>query len=145
MPIIIVVTLAIFCVLIVGTWHYLGSVEKSKKMIFIFIGIFISYLMTLFVFSTSKSGITYPSQEIESMVQNIIVFVFTGLNGILILPYIGRLLDKVNENEITKQQLQKRIIILIIAIIVIFIFESNYLRGTQNGILNIYQKAINKL
>ena len=145
MPIIIIIILAIFCVLIVGTWHYLGSVEKSKKMIFIFIGIFISYLMTLFVFSTSKSGITYPSQEIESMVQNIIVFVFTGLNGILILPYIGRLLDKVNENEITKQQLQKRIIILIIAIIVIFIFESNYLRGTQNGILNIYQKAINKL
>lgn len=144
MPIIIVIILAIFCVLIVGTWHYLGSVEKSKKIIFILIGIFVSYLMTIFMFSISKSGIMYPSKEIESMVQNVIVLIFTGLNGILILPYLGRLLDKINEDELTKKQFQKRITILIIAIIVIFILESNYLRGTQAGILDIYQKAINK-
>lgn len=144
MPIIIVIILAIFCVLIVGTWHYLGSVEKSKKIIFILIGIFVSYLMTIFVFFISKSGIMYPSKEIESMVQNVIVLIFTGLNGILILPYLGRLLDKINEDELTKKQFQKRITILIIAIIVIFILESNYLRGTQAGILDIYQKAINK-
>jgi len=144
MPIIIVIILAIFCVLIVGTWHYLGIVEKSKKIIFILIGIFVSYLMTIFVFSISKSGIMYPSKEIESMVQNVIVLIFTGLNGILILPYLGRLLDKINEDELTKKQFQKRITILIIAIIVIFILESNYLRGTQAGILDIYQKAINK-
>lgn len=144
MPIIIVIILAIFCVLIVGTWHYLESVEKSKKIIFILIGIFVSYLMTIFVFSISKSGIMYPSKEIESMVQNVIVLIFTGLNGILILPYLGRLLDKINEDELTKKQFQKRITILIIAIIVIFILENNYLRGTQAGILDIYQKAINK-
>lgn len=144
MPIIIVIILAIFCVLIVGTWHYLGSVEKSKKIIFILIGIFVSYLMTIFVFSISKSGIMYPSKEIESMVQNVIALIFTGLNGILILPYLGRLLDKINEDELTKKQFQKRITILIIAIIVIFILENNYLRGTQAGILDIYQKAINK-
>lgn len=144
MPIIIVIILAIFCVLIVGTWHYLGSVEKSKKIIFILIGIFVSYLMTIFVFSISKSGIMYPSKEIESMVQNVIVLIFIGLNGILILPYLGRLLDKINEDELTKKQFQKRITILIIAIIVIFILENNYLRGTQAGILDIYQKAINK-
>lgn len=144
MPIIIVIILAIFCVLIVGTWHYLGSVEKSKKIIFILIGIFVSYLMTIFVFSNFKIGIMYPSKEIESMVQNVIVLIFTGLNGILILPYLGRLLDKINEDELTKKQISKRITILIIAIIVIFILESNYLRGTQAGILDIYQKAINK-
>ena len=100
--------------------------------------------MTIFVFSISKSGITYPSDEIEAMVQNIIVLVFTGLNGILILPYLGRLLDKINEDELTKKQFKKRIAILVVAIIVVFIFESNYLRGTQTGILDIYQKAINK-
>lgn len=144
MPIIIIIILAIFCVLIVGTWHYLGSLEKSKKIIFILIGIFVSYLITIFVFSISKSGITYPSDEIEAMVQNIIVLVFTGLNGILILPYLGRLLDKINEDELTKKQFKKRIAILVVAIIVVFIFESNYLRGTQTGILDIYQKAINK-
>ena len=86
----------------------------------------------------------YSENEIEAMVQNIIVLVFTGLNGILILPYLGRLLDKINEDELTKKQFKKRIAILVVAIIVVFIFESNYLRGTQTGILDIYQKAINK-
>ena len=98
----------------------------------------------MLLFSISKSGITYPSDEIEQMVQNMIVIVFTGLNGILMLPYLGRLWDKMSEEEITKQQFQKRICILLIIAIIVFILESNYLNGVQSGILEIYQKAINK-
>ena len=144
MPVIIIIILAIFCVLIIGTWHYLGNIDKTKKIVFIVIGIFVSYLITMLLFSISKSGITYPSDEIEQMVQNMIVIVFTGLNGILMLPYLGRLWDKMSEEEITKQQFQKRVCILLIIAIIVFILESNYLNGVQNGILEIYQKAISK-
>ena len=144
MPVIIIIMLAIFCVLIIGTWHYLGNIEKTRKIVFIIIGIFASYLITMLLFSISKSGITYPSDEIEQMVQNMIVIVFTGLNGILMLPYLGRLWDKMSEEEITKQQFQKRICILLIIAIIVFILESNYLNGVQSGILEIYQKAISK-
>ena len=144
MPVIIIIMLAIFCVLIIGTWHYLGNIDKTKKIVFIILGIFISYLITMLLFSISKSGITYPSDEIEQMVQNMIVIVFTGLNGILMLPYLGRLWDKMSEEEITKQQFQKRVCILLIIAIIVFILESNYLNGVQNGILEIYQKAISK-
>ena len=144
MPVIIIIILAIFCVLIIGTWHYLGNIDKTKKIVFIVIGIFVSYLITMLLFSISKSGITYPSNEIEQMVQNMIVTIFTGLNGILVLPYLGRLWDKISEEEITKQQFQKRICILLIIAIIVFILEINYLKGVQNGILEIYQKAISK-
>ena len=144
MPVIIIITLAIFCVLIIGTWHYLGNIEKTKKIVFIIIGIFVSYLITMILFSISKSGVTYPSNEIEQMVHNMIVTIFTGLNGILVLPYLGRLWDKISEEEITKQQFQKRICILLIIAIIVFIQEINYLKGVQNGILEIYQKAISK-
>lgn len=144
MPVIIIIILAIFCVLIIGTWHYLGNIDKTKKIVFIVIGSFVSYLITMLLFSISKSGITYPSDEIEQMVQNMIVIVFTGLNGILMLPYLGRLWDKMSEEEITKQQFQKRICILLIIAIIVFILESNYLNGVQSGILEIYQKAISK-
>ena len=144
MPVIIIIILAIFCVLIIGTWHYLGNIEKTKKIVFIIIGIFVSYLITMILFSISKSGVTYPSNEIEQMVQNMIVTIFTGLNGILVLPYLGRLWDKISEEEITKQQFQKRICILLIIAIIVFILEINYLKGVQNGILEIYQKAISK-
>lgn len=144
MPVIIIIILAIFCVLIIGTWHYLGNIDKTKKIVFIVIGSFVSYLITMLLFSISKSGITYPSDEIEQMVQNMIVIVFAGLNGILMLPYLGRLWDKMSEEEITKQQFQKRICILLIIAIIVFILESNYLNGVQSGILEIYQKAISK-
>lgn len=144
MPVIIIIILAIICVLIIGTWHYLGNIDKTKKIVFIILGIFVSYLITMLLFSISKSGITYPSDEIEQMVQNMIVIVFTGLNGILMLPYLGRLWDKMSEEEITKQQFQKRICILLIIAIIVFILESNYLNGVQSGILEIYQKAISK-
>lgn len=144
MPVIIIIMLAIFCVLIIGTWHYLENIDKTRKIVFIIIGIFASYLITMLLFSISKSGITYPSGEIEQMVQNMIVTVFTGLNGILVLPYLGKLWDKMSEEEITKQQFQKRICILLIIAIIVFIVESNYLNGVQNGILEIYQKAISK-
>ena len=144
MPVIIIIILAIFCVLIIGTWHYLGNIEKTKKIVFIIIGIFVSYLITMILFSISKSGVTYPSNEIEQMVQNMIVTIFTGLNGILMLPYLGRLWDKMSEEEITKQQFQKRICILLIIAIIVFILESNYLNGVQIGILESYQKAISK-
>ena len=50
MPVIIIITLAIFCVLIIGTWHYLGNIEKTKKIVFIIIGIFVSYLITMILF-----------------------------------------------------------------------------------------------
>lgn len=144
MPVIIIIMLAIFCVLIIGTWHYLGNIDKTKKIVFIILGIFVSYLITMLLFSISKSGITYPSSEIEQMIQNMIVTIFTGLNGILVLPYLGKLWDKMSEEEITKQQFQKRICILLILVIIVFIVESNYLNGVQNGILEIYQKAISK-
>ena len=98
----------------------------------------------MILFSISKSGVTYPSNEIEQMVQNMIVTIFTGLNGILVLPYLGRLWDKISEEEITKQQFQKRSCILLIIAIIVFILEINYLKGVQNGILEIYQKAISK-
>ena len=65
-------------------------------------------------------------------------------HGILMLHYFGRLWDKMSEEEITKQQFQKRICILLIIAIIVFILESNYLNGVQSGILEIYQKAISK-
>lgn len=143
MPIIIIITLAIYLVLAIGTWHYLGSVEKNKKIIFILIGIIVSYLITLIVFSISKSGIIYPNLQIGNAIQNVIVAVFSSLNGILFLPYLGRLCDKIHEDEITKGQFQKRVCILVVIVIFMLILETNYLKNMQTGILDIYQNAVN--
>ena len=138
MVFIIVIAISVYFVLTAWTWQSLGFIEKSKKITFIIIGIIIMYLITQIIFQVSKGGITYGNEEMQSTVRNILVIIFTGINGIIVMPQIAKLLDKVNEEQIEKEQLTKRIGILFIVFVICLIFESGYMKDTQEGILNIY-------
>ena len=59
------------------------------------------------------------------------------------MPSMGKILDKINEDEIEKNDVIKRIIILSIVFIVCLIIESGYMKDTQQGILEIYRSYIN--
>ena len=134
MTIIILVAIVIYAILIMWIWKSLGYIEKSKKILYIAVGLLIMYIITLIIFNISKNGITYQNIESEKIVRNVLVLIFTSLNGMITLPYIGRLLNKVNEDEITKKAFSKKVLILIIVFIVCLIFECGYLKDTQTGI-----------
>lgn len=144
MAFIIMVAIIIYFVLIAWTWQSLGFIEKPKKVGIILIGIFVMYLITLVVFQMAKGDINYPNAEIQSSVKNILVAIFTGINGLIVMPQIAKMLDKINEDEIEKEQLVKRIIILTIIFGICLIFESGYMKNTQEGILRIYQTMVEK-
>ena len=137
MALIVITAIIIYLVLIAWTWQSLAFMDKIKKVIFIVIG------TTLFVFQMTKGGITYENPEMQKGIQNILVAVFTGINGIIIMPQIARIWDKMQEEERNKEVLGKRIIILIIVFIVCLIFESNYMKDTQESILRTYQELRN--
>ncbi len=139
MALIVITAIIIYLVLIAWTWQSLAFMDKIKKVIFIVIGIIFMYVTTLFVFQMTKGGITYENPEMQKGIQNILVAVFTGINGIIIMPQIARIWDKMQEEERNKEVLGKRIIILIIVFIVCLIFESNYMKDTQESILRMYQ------
>lgn len=135
----IIITIAIiYFILIAWTWQSLGFIEKNKKVAFIIIGIILMYVITLIIFHMSKDGINYQSIDMQNKIQNVIVAIFTGINGIIVMPQVGKLLNKINEDEIKKETLKKRIIILIIIFILCLIFESGYMKNTQEGILRVY-------
>lgn len=134
MTIIILVAIVIYAILITWIWKSLGYIEKSKKILYIAVGLLIMYIITLIIFNISKNGITYQNIESEKIVRNVLVLIFTSLNGMITLPYIGRLLNKVNEDEITKKAFSKKVLILIIVFIVCLTFECGYLKDTQTGI-----------
>lgn len=144
MAFIILVAIVIYFILIAWTWQSLGFIEKPKKVGIILIGICISYVITFMVFQIGKGGITYPNAEIQNSIRNILVAIFTGINGLIIMPQIGKILDKINEDEIEKDQLVKRVIILLIIFVICLIFESGYMKSTQEGILKIYQTMLEK-
>ena len=138
MPFIIITAIIIYFILIAWTWKSLGMIEKTKKIICIFVEIIIMYLITLILFQISKGGIEYPTAEIQSNVRNVLVIIFTGLNGIIVMPQIGKILDKINEDEMDKKQFQKRLLILVIIFVICLFIESGYMKDTQEGILRIY-------
>lgn len=138
MTLVIVTAIIIYVILIAWTWQSLGSIEKTKKIVFILVGIVLMYLVTLVVFGTTKGDIDYQNMEIQSSIQNVIVAICTGINGMIVLPQIGKIVDQINENQIEKEQLIKKCLILIVVFIVCLIFESGYMRDTQQGILKVY-------
>lgn len=143
MTIILVATILIFIVSIIWTWHNLGFIEKSKKIAFIAIGILVMYIITSLIFIVSKSGVNYPNEEIEGTVKNTLVMVFTGLNTLILLPYLAKILDGILEEEIEKEEATKKVIIILIVFLICIFIESGYLTDTQKGILNMYSEVQN--
>ena len=138
MLLIIITTIILYLILIAWTWKNLGYIEKTKKVAFILIGTILIYGITWIIFQIAKNGINYQNATMQNDVQNMLVAIFTGINGMILMPQIGKILDKIKEDEIKKEQLIKRISVLTIVFILCLIFESGYMRDTQEGILKVY-------
>lgn len=137
MAFIITISIIIYLIDIAWTWKSLGDLEKSKKVAFIAIGLVITYIITTIVFSISQNGIQYENEESIKTVKNVLVAVFAGINGLIILPQLAKTLDKAKEGEIEKNQIRNRIILLVIILLICLIFECGYMKDTQQGIVNI--------
>ena len=138
MTIIVIIAIVIYAILVTWCWHNLGRIEKSKKIIYIIIGTIIIFIITNIVYSISKADVSYPEEQIEGTVRNTLLLVFTALNGLIVMPYIAKQLDRIREKEIEKEKFTKKMILLLIVFILCLILESGYLKDTQLGILEIY-------
>ena len=141
MPIIILMTFILYSVVIGWMWNNLGETSKVKKIIIIFIELLIIYLITLITFNISKSDIEYNNLEIEASIRNIIVIIFTGFNGLIILPFINKQVIKLKESESDSEikKTFKKIAVLLLIFIICIIFECGYIKDIQRGILEMQQ------
>lgn len=138
MTFIIITAMIVYFILIAWTWQSLGSIENAKKVVMILMGIILVYGITWIVFQTTKQGMDYQNIEMQNSVQNMLVAIFSGINGMIVMPQIAKILDKIQENEIEKEQLIKRIGILVIIFVICLMIERGYMTDTQEGILKVY-------
>lgn len=141
MTLIILITIAIYLLLFVWTWHSLGFIEKPKKVGILLAETLIMYVITLVIFQIAKGGITYEKIEIQKSVQNVLVSIFTAINGMIVMPQIGKILDKINEDEIQKEEIKKKIIVILAIFTICLAFEAGYMKDTQKGILKMYEAS----
>ena len=140
MTIIIGIMIVLFLVLIGWTWHNLEDIDKKTKIIIIIVGIGIVYLFTRIIYAISKTGIAYENEEAMKTIQNVFVFLFTVVNGYIILPYVLKKISQINEQELNKENLKNSIIIISVIMIILLIFESKYLANVQKGIISQNEK-----
>ena len=137
----IIITIAIlFIILLIWNWHNLVSIDKSKKILYSIIEIIVLGFITFVIYQISKSNIQYPNDEARKAVRNMLIILFTGINGCILLPYISRTLSKLTENEIDTKSLRKRLLIIVIALIIISIIETSYMASIQQGTLDVVNK-----
>ena len=140
MAVIFIIIAILFLILLGWMWNNLGNIENSTKITCIIGGLVIVYIMTFIIYNISKIGIAYESKDAMKMIRTVFVMIFTIINGYIILPYIFKKLDQVNNEEIENEKLKKSIIILVIIILILGIFEKSYLGSIQQGILSIMSK-----
>lgn len=140
MTAILIIILVLFLVLIGWMWNSLGSIEKKTKIVCIVVGFIIVYIITFIIYNVSKIGINYEDKAVMQVIRNVFVLLFTIVNGYIILPYIFKKLEQINNDELEKEKLIRSIIVVIIIMVVLSIFEIKYLGNMQQGIIKMMNK-----
>lgn len=137
---IICISIVLYAVAIGGMWHNLGGLDKTRKIILIIVQILLVYIITLIVFSLSKGNVNYPNEMLEKATGKVLILIFTGVNVLIIPPLISKRISKLHEGEMSKEMFIKQTIMILIIFIICLLFESGYMKSTQEGIIKIYQK-----
>ena len=133
-----VIIIILFFVYLSWTWNNTKAFEGNfTRISYIIIGTLFITLATYIIFLISKSGITYPHVEMIGKIRNIILLTFVPINGFITLPQIANTIEKIKNDNITAEQLKRRIVIFIIIVLLIVIFECSYFKNIQNGIIQV--------
>jgi len=133
-------SIVIFAILIKWVLHNMSSLENKTKAIYLVAGIIVVSVISFILFNISKGGVTYPNEEVFKQIRKMLLLLFIPMNGLVILPYLASIIEKVKLEEIESEELKKKIIIFAIILIVAVIFECKYLTNSQLGILAFYHK-----
>lgn len=93
------------------------------------------YAITSIICAIDVNGIDVPNEDALNDTLSVIKMIFTPINAMITLASIGNVVGKVKDQEITTEKAGKRLIIIVIAIVIIFIFETNYIKNFITGVL----------
>lgn len=129
---IISIVIYIVAILMISTNTY--EFEKDQKIKFIIIGIIITAILTIILCQISSKGIQ-ANENYINVTKQVAIWLFSPINAILFLPYIGNMLNKYKGKKINKEQLTKRMIILFVILVVVIIFEIGYMKDFEMGLM----------
>ena len=145
MSLVYFIIIMLFLVYIFWTWNSTKEFETiTIRISYVVIGTIFMAFITFLLFLFSRIGVTYPSKEMVGEVRNIILLVFTPINGFIMLPKLSYAIAEVKNGTISKEDLQKKIRKILIIAIVLIIFEVIYFKSIQNEIIDFINLQLEK-
>jgi len=135
MIIIKIIALIIFIMSCVVIYHNTNSFEPKVRILYIVIGMIIMYIITTIICKIDTNGIEVKSEKALNETLSVIKMLFTPINTMIVFSSIGNVFGKVKDGLIETDRAGKRLLIILIAIIIIFIFETNYIKDFISGVL----------
>lgn len=120
-------------VAIVLTYHFIKTLDKKEKVIFIAVAVAINYLIVSLIYALSSIGI---EQAVSNAAKSFVTYMFVPVNMIIFMPVIANTYCNIKLKKIQREKVQKRIIIMGIIALVVVIFEFFYFKNIQVNITN---------
>jgi len=137
MVFIVIFNIILYLLLLIWTYKNMYKLETKTKCIYI-VGAFIFiYILTKILYNLGGNPIDKSLGEVAIIFNRTMVFIFAGVNGLIIIPYIASILNKYKEQIIDDKGFKKRVIIICIILIVFLIFEFNYMKDMQANMLEM--------
>jgi len=127
MPIILVIIISLFILLIAWTFNSLKGYSMKQKIIYLILGTLIMLAITTVL--VSQNQIEISNEKIVSYIKIINIALFTPINCLIIMPYMARIFNRYNLQEINKGQFKRRSIIIFFVFILVLIFEVGYIEN----------------
>ena len=137
MTIIRIISLAIFIITCLVIYHNVNSFEIKTRIGIIVIAMIVMYIITSIICQINLKEIKIQNENAINSTLDVIKMIFTPINAMIVASPIGNLLGKLKENTITIDKARRKTIILILAIVIVFIFETNYIRDFITNLLRL--------
>lgn len=115
----------------------LKGFEKAKIIISIALGEIILFTICNIIYALTSGGIP---QDVHQASRFMIIFTMLPINMMVVFCPIASLINKRFFDEISEEDLKKKIIVVGIIALAILVFEMFYIKNIQLGIINIVNK-----
>lgn len=122
-------------------YQFIKKLDKKEKIIFVAISVAIVYILISITYWISGFGV---DEKIHSQCKDFITYMFVPVNVILFIPYIALNYMKFKDKKIKKEDLFKKVFIIVIIADIVLIVEYFYFKNIQNNVKQISQNAEEK-
>lgn len=133
--IIVILLINIFAILL--NCKMLKGIGTNKLLMYLFVQEIVLLIIGKIIFNISTANI---DSEVSSTSQNMILFLFQGMNMILISSPLAKILGDYDAQKNKNKTITRKLLMWLVFTIIVIIIECTYIKNIESGIANMKHK-----